>query len=131
MRISDLRSDVCSSDLRHHRLSRLIKSRRDLSRRYLCSTHRGSIPGRGLASPIFCWRNPMSMIENPFMRGYQNLRIIRTLLITYEEDCPPVWRPLHASQAHLPDDQVALFRSEEHTSELQSLMRHSYAVFCL
>lgn len=51
----------------------------------------------------------MSMIENPFMRGYQNLRIIRTLLITYEEDCPPVWRPLHASQAHLPDNLVALF----------------------
>src|SRR3546814_5867615 len=25
----------------------------------------------------------------------------------------------------------ALFRSEEHTSELQSLMRISYAVFCL
>src|SRR3546814_9044830 len=27
--------------------------------------------------------------------------------------------------------QVADPRSEEHTSELQSLMRHSYAVFCL
>src|SRR3546814_1485738 len=26
---------------------------------------------------------------------------------------------------------AALFRSEEHTSELQSLMRISYAVFCL
>src|SRR3546814_9231339 len=26
---------------------------------------------------------------------------------------------------------VAPARSEEHTSELQSLMRHSYAVFCL
>src|SRR3546814_1912693 len=26
---------------------------------------------------------------------------------------------------------VAPFRSEEHTSELQSLMRNSYAVFCL
>src|SRR3546814_1135560 len=26
---------------------------------------------------------------------------------------------------------IAYFRSEEHTSELQSLMRHSYAVFCL
>src|SRR3546814_2328566 len=26
---------------------------------------------------------------------------------------------------------TALFRSEEHTSELQSLMRISYAVFCL
>src|SRR3546814_7514666 len=33
-----------------------------------------------------------------------------------------------------PDDSVALeriVRSEEHTSELQSLMRISYAVFCL
>src|SRR3546814_2934773 len=28
-------------------------------------------------------------------------------------------------------DQVAYLRSEEHTSELQSLMRISYAVFCL
>src|SRR3546814_1819782 len=27
--------------------------------------------------------------------------------------------------------QLILFRSEEHTSELQSLMRISYAVFCL
>src|SRR3546814_6475943 len=32
----------------------------------------------------------------------------------------------------LPDDVAdAVMRSEEHTSELQSLMRHSYAVFCL
>src|SRR3546814_7859276 len=29
------------------------------------------------------------------------------------------------------DDGVGLARSEEHTSELQSLMRISYAVFCL
>src|SRR3546814_7555384 len=27
--------------------------------------------------------------------------------------------------------EIAAERSEEHTSELQSLMRHSYAVFCL
>ena len=51
----------------------------------------------------------MSPINNPFVRGYQRPRIVRTLLITYEEDCPPVWRPLHPSQAHLPDDQVGLF----------------------
>src|SRR3546814_8892789 len=30
-----------------------------------------------------------------------------------------------------PRDRRALLRSEEHTSELQSLMRISYAVFCL
>src|SRR3546814_2629354 len=27
--------------------------------------------------------------------------------------------------------ELGIFRSEEHTSELQSLMRNSYAVFCL
>src|SRR3546814_8040287 len=29
------------------------------------------------------------------------------------------------------DEQLVALRSEEHTSELQSLMRNSYAVFCL
>src|SRR3546814_4481614 len=29
------------------------------------------------------------------------------------------------------EDMIAVLRSEEHTSELQSLMRISYAVFCL
>src|SRR3546814_3012731 len=29
------------------------------------------------------------------------------------------------------DDKTLITRSEEHTSELQSLMRRSYAVFCL
>src|SRR3546814_10896343 len=33
--------------------------------------------------------------------------------------------------AELDEAGVPLFRSEEHTSELQSLMRISYAVFCL
>src|SRR3546814_8881681 len=32
---------------------------------------------------------------------------------------------------HLLDGAIGLVRSEEHTSELQSLMRISYAVFCL
>src|SRR3546814_16117945 len=39
---------------------------------------------------------------------------------------------LHAQvEDRLPDEAPAFFRSEEHTSELQSLMRISYAVFCL
>src|SRR3546814_7398347 len=45
-------------------------------------------------------------------------------------------RPRHrkrgtARPAHPRDRSVADGRSEEHTSELQSLMRISYAVFCL
>jgi hypothetical protein len=47
--------------------------------------------------------------SNPFLRGYQNLRIERSLCITHEDDSPLIWRPLHPSQAHLTDDQVALF----------------------
>src|SRR3546814_5299365 len=37
-------------------------------------------------------------------------------------------RDIPRGQAHFPEPVV---RSEEHTSELQSLMRISYAVFCL
>src|SRR3546814_6351391 len=44
--------------------------------------------------------------------------------------------PLRAAQIEAWADELAsvwniLSRSEEHTSELQSLMRNSYAVFCL
>src|SRR3546814_1504174 len=39
------------------------------------------------------------------------------------------WDALVASQPELPEESKQ--RSEEHTSELQSLMRISYAVFCL
>src|SRR3546814_8159817 len=41
-----------------------------------------------------------------------------------ERQCGPFWTEGRASS-------LACARSEEHTSELQSLMRISYAVFCL
>ncbi|MEN4946452.1 ABC transporter substrate-binding protein [Pseudomonas proteolytica] len=59
--------------------------------------------------------NPMDqtptqlMGSNPFARGYDNLHVEQLLLITYEDDCPPCFRPLHHSQAHLPDDELQLF----------------------
>ena len=46
--------------------------------------------------------------SNPFARGYDNLHIERLLLITYEDDCLPCFRPLHDSQAHLPDHALQL-----------------------
>src|SRR3546814_9841666 len=49
-------------------------------------------------------------------------------------DRRPQGSPLTGAAAHLPS-RISLVkdndRSEEHTSELQSLMRISYAVFCL
>src|SRR3546814_9791515 len=46
------------------------------------------------------------------------------------EEVEALFRDMHAmlTEAH-PEERD--FRSEEHTSELQSLMRTSYAVFCL
>src|SRR3546814_4356838 len=48
--------------------------------------------------------------------------------------CKPVWgaHDADAPNYNLPEfDWLWAARSEEHTSELQSLMRISYAVFCL
>src|SRR3546814_4636229 len=44
------------------------------------------------------------------------------------EDAPPAL--IELSHVEL-DERAGIMRSEEHTSELQSLMRISYAVFCL
>jgi hypothetical protein len=40
---------------------------------------------------------------------YLSLHINRMLAITYEDDCPPAWRPLHLSQAGLSDEEMARF----------------------
>ncbi|MCG8277423.1 ABC transporter substrate-binding protein [Stenotrophomonas sp. NLF4-10] len=48
----------------------------------------------------------MSKNPNPFLRGYWNLRILRTLSISYEDGSPHVWRPIHVSQQHLSDEEL-------------------------
>src|SRR3546814_1987037 len=44
---------------------------------------------------------------------------------------PDPFGVLHVGDSRWKADHSARWRSEEHTSELQSLMRISYAVFCL
>jgi hypothetical protein len=61
---------------------------------------------RGLAPSLFCWRNPMSQNPNPFLRGYWNLKIVRTLSISHEDGSPHVWRNIHQSQEHLSDEEL-------------------------
>ena len=48
----------------------------------------------------------MSQKTNPFLRGYWNLKIVRTLCISYDDGSPHVWRNIHASQAHLTDEEL-------------------------
>src|SRR3546814_3019376 len=119
VRISDWSSDVCSSDLCLLWRGRGVDPfRKDRKRQRRARLSRG---GAALAGPIDAHLAPAGM------RNHIRLQ--------------PLHRPrgggIPACVRNLPpgpgakrtgDDQ---HRSEEHTSELQSLMRISYAVFCL
>src|SRR3546814_3226140 len=118
MRISDWSSDVCSSDL-HGDLGRARTTRIDqrCPRRHRQRRRRanGASVVQGLSRAVGRdYRGQMSIkITSAFDGGN-----IRVLSITDD-----------TAELEIETDHQS--RSEEHTSELQSLMRISYAVFCL
>src|SRR3546814_9590171 len=111
MRISDWSSDVCSSDLFLCATSAPCRRNRSNvgNRSGGSCTHRG-----GGGAPFFI-RTCGHFC--PF-RHYSDAL----------HDPGDLFLPGRLDQAAQSDDQQ---RSEEHTSELKSLMRTSYAVFCL
>src|SRR3546814_3743353 len=60
--------------------------------------------------------------------GGRRIRPRPSPLISRVDPQPPGFR---AAEARIEHGKRGIIRSEEHTSELQSLMRISYAVFCL
>src|SRR3546814_5832940 len=79
---------------------------------------------RGRKGGAFVERHDDVGAERPLHR-HRSLRrqqVARSVQMAFEGD---------AFLAHLRQVRQAHHRSEEHTSELQSLMRTSYAVFCL
>src|SRR3546814_5993888 len=112
MRISDWSSDVCSSDLdRVPPCSFLHRSNRPI-----CSVRDHASADR----PLLLQRNSMS--------SALALTLRRSLFPALNESISePTGRRHDRHSFHSHADP----RSEEHTSELQSLMRISYAVFCL
>src|SRR3546814_8401101 len=104
MRISDWSSDVCSSDLSPC-----------LSARQLAGAVRDRAGGRPPVGHDAAAR--------------QRARFHRALLCAGA--LGPVGAALSRAVPAVADGGERRFRSEEHTSELQSLMRISYAVFCL
>src|SRR3546814_1523372 len=104
VRISDWSSDVCSSDLNK------VSDGRDKDRH---------LPGPLFGGPAVLRHR----VHGPLaLREHGNLS--RRGIETDRDDADPGrFRGL--------DGEVPVSRSEEHTSELQSLMRISYAVFCL
>src|SRR3546814_8926535 len=120
MRISDWSSDVCSSDL--HGAQSVPRETHTSIR--LAATH----PATAQACPQMAYRFGTSRQErhtrlNHFsMRGPHRARALRDRSIA----CSCLARVIAFSTLR-----ICTSRSEEHTSELQSLMRISYAVFCL
>src|SRR3546814_8006405 len=105
MRISDWSSDVCSSDLA------LIEAEGELVTYGQVSEDSGYDRSAGRHKAHF------DLLSGSFDFN-RNDRVS-----VEREDRHGNWRPI----GHLDPQR----RSEEHTSELQSLMRNSYAVFCL
>src|SRR3546814_1672443 len=140
MRISDWSSDVCSSDLggkissyRHvalHAVDELAAHVAALTgKRWTGRTPLpgGDFPVRGLAALIADIR-----LCHPFLPRATADRIARAYGTEARAWLGKAegWDDLGGEIAHgLSAAEVE--RSEEHTSELQSLMRISYAVFCL
>src|SRR3546814_4545945 len=121
MRISDWSSDVCSSDLDASRAvlrgEHTIMLRKELPRRKQRERSRAA---GSTATPAI----ELSPAELPL---FDALRELRTRLAR-EQSVPP-YVIFHDTTLRGITRQRP--RSEEHTSELQSLMSISYAVFCL
>src|SRR3546814_4391671 len=61
----------------------------------------------------------------------EQLRVVAILGHGKDADGVGLQQHIRSKVRHLHGDVSEIARSEEHTSELQSLMRISYAVFCL
>src|SRR3546814_8930783 len=123
MRISDWSSDVCSSDLSFATLIRRAGGRRVAV----------GYDGR-LSSPML----EAALVAGLNAAGIDALRVGMgpTPMLYYAASTQKVDGGIQITGSHNPPDyngfkMVFQGRSEEHTSELQSLMRISYAVFCL
>src|SRR3546814_4099320 len=116
MRISDWSSDVCSSDLGKGPMDRLTGGEGSLKSKSPAKTVGSYWP---YATTLFDYIRRAMPFDHP-----QSL--------TTDQVYAAAAYLLHMNGL-VPEDATmnAESRSEEHTSELQSLMRISYAVFCL
>src|SRR3546814_2598763 len=140
MRISDWSSDVCSSDLFQVRLG-LDVLRATCARKI--ELHRRPLPHLAVDADMAAGLLGKAINHAEAKARALALRLRREERLEHTIDDgridtgPGVAHrdhdvlPRHRIGVALAVLAVERHRSEEHTSELQSLMRHSYAVFCL
>src|SRR3546814_4160609 len=122
MRISDWSSDVCSSDLQ----SGGCRCRRDTVPAQVAPDR---IARRTRARRNGAQGDMASDIVNQV--ADTAITVLRCAAHRFEHDRVKITRYLAPPEGIAGRHERAGQRSEEHTSELQSLMRISYAVFCL
>src|SRR3546814_10347819 len=118
MRISDWSSDVCSSDLDYPRLGAVGDGHQ----------HRG---GHDRAAPAADVVVALVAREQHDAFGRMVERAAQAVGERHAASNAKNAPSLHTPAGVSPPASARSARSEEHTSELQSLMRISYAVFCL
>src|SRR3546814_2158261 len=129
MRISDWSSDVCSSDLWQAKASALRLSRRDFALLPLWFAHpRLALWPEGRDKHAPDCGGVEELCPERRRTHWSHIAKASTISMRRSSSC---W--LNGSRSPRPSGvtRQATARSEEHTSELQSLMRISYAVFCL
>src|SRR3546814_10048509 len=127
MRISDWSSDVCSSDLVFKtgiKIRNAIYDYDDTSDNYRYE-YIGSLTNEELL------RSVQSPSELSYGDTGATVSTITGSDIFYMPDPYKLGQMFTDNPGDWKNVQTATQRSEEHTSELQSLMRISYAVFCL
>src|SRR3546814_5345566 len=82
---------------------------------------------------LFPYTTLSDLVDLRRLLGAQHRSVLTDHLVERRDSARALIRPCRRgeSEEHCRDDENDAHRSEEHTSELQSLMRISYAVFCL
>src|SRR3546814_8957339 len=135
MRISDWSSDVCSSDLGHIIISAAGFDHRLLADHAL-ALHLVEDAVAVADQPMAREKLdlPLPFVFDPHMIGPEPAPVGRLALIgkvAHDDANRHAARGGGMREQRLQSPTALKARSEEHTSELQSLMRNSYAVFCL
>src|SRR3546814_9470894 len=123
MRISDWSSDVCSSDLISHKFCHPSQARRVRDRQDH-TISQVNLPLRPIARAARRHEPHTRSPAADVPRRFPELKRLRLLPF-------PGMPVLHSNADRRSAARRPRGRSEEHTSELQSLMRISYDVFCL